>query len=97
MDTRESSPELKEALIQGLKNTGFYVYDLNITSTPSLIYLTKVYDCIGVMITASHNPYKDNGIKVIIKGRKINDEEIELVESNLGKKVNVITLMVRPH
>ena len=89
MDTRESSPVLKEALVQGLKNTGFYVYDLNITSTPSLIYLTKVYDCIGVMITASHNPYKDNGIKVIYKGRKINEKEIDLVEENLGKKINV--------
>lgn len=89
MDTRESSPVLKNALVQGLKNSGFYVYDLNVTSTPSLIYLTKAYDCVGVMITASHNPYKDNGIKVINRGRKINDEEIELLESKLGQKIVV--------
>ena len=89
MDTRESSPVLKDALVEGLKNVGFYVYDLNITSTPSLMYLTKIYDCLGVMITASHNPYKDNGIKVINRGRKINEEEIDKLEANLNKKIKV--------
>ena len=89
MDTRESSLTLKNALIEGLKNVGFYVYDLNVTSTPSLMYLTKVYDCVGVMITASHNPYQDNGIKVINRGRKTDEKENDLLEASFSKKIKV--------
>ena len=89
MDTRESSPTLKNALIEGLKNVGFNVYDLNVTSTPSLMYLTKVYDCVGVMITASHNPYQDNGIKVINRGRKTDEKENDLLEASFSKKIKV--------
>ena len=89
MDTRESSPILKEALVEGLKDVGFYVYDLNITTTPCLIYLSKYYNSIGVMITGSHNTYEKSGIKIAIKGIKLNDEQTLVLESNIGKNIPV--------
>lgn len=57
MDTRESSPALKEQAILGAKEAGLFVHDLNIITTPALIYLTGLYHTLGLMITASHNPY----------------------------------------
>lgn len=89
MDTRESSPVFKNVLVNTLKNAGFSVFDLNITSTPCLIYLTKVFNTLGVMITASHNPYDDNGIKIMDCGKKLNQEKIEILEGAIGKKLKV--------
>ena len=89
MDTRESSPALKEQAILGAKEAGLFVHDLNIITTPALIYLTGLYHTLGLMITASHNPYSDNGIKVVKDGHKLNDKEIEILESSLGKTVKV--------
>ncbi len=89
MDTRESSKVLKDALVEGLKDVGFYVYDLNITTTPCLIYLSKYYNSIGVMITGSHNTYEKSGIKIAVKGIKLNDEQALVLESNMGKNIPV--------
>lgn len=87
MDTRLSSKELKDSLIEGIKEAGLFVYDLNIISTPALIYLSMTYHSLAVMITASHNPYTDNGIKVINNGRKLNDKEIDLIENAIGTTI----------
>ncbi len=88
-DTRESSNSLKIELIKALKEVGFHVHDFNILSTPALIYLSYKYRCLALMITASHNPYMDNGIKIIKEGHKLNESEIETLETQIGKKLLV--------
>lgn len=84
MDTRLSSSMLKNALSAGICATGGQVYDLGLCSTPVVAYLSSKEDfACGVMISASHNPYYDNGIKIFNhQGVKIDDEieaEIEAV------------------
>ncbi len=65
-DTRKSSDMLEAAISAGLMASGCDVYLMHVTTTPSVSYITRAagFDC-GVMITASHNPYYDNGIKVV--------------------------------
>jgi phosphoglucosamine mutase len=74
-DTRESSPMLAKALTEGLNASGVHVDDLGVVPTPGLAYTTaKTEARAGVMITASHNPAPDNGIKVFgPEGRKLSD------------------------
>ena len=68
-DTRRSSYMLEYALTAGLTSTGADVYLLHVTTTPSVAYVvrTEGFDC-GIMISASHNPFYDNGIKLIGPG-----------------------------
>lgn len=89
MDTRNSSKELKDALISGLNEAGFTIYDINISSSPSLIYLTKYYKCLGAIVTASHLPSEYNGLKIAFNGRKLTEEEMESLENELGKTIPV--------
>ena len=65
-DTRRSSYMFEYALVAGLTASGADVYLLHVTTTPSVSYVarTEDFDC-GIMISASHNPFYDNGIKVI--------------------------------
>lgn len=84
-DTRRSSYMLEYALSAGLAASGAEVYLLHVTTTPSVSYVTRVdgFDC-GVMISASHNPYYDNGIKLLNgEGEKMDEETIALVEDYL--------------
>ena len=79
MDTRASSPDIAKAILSGLegnKNVSF----AGVIPTPGLMYYTLKKDCIGIMITASHNPYKDNGIKIIESGYKITKNKCEEIE-----------------
>lgn len=81
-DTRVSSYMLEYAIASGLASSGADVYLLHVTTTPCVSYVTVTdgFDC-GVMITASHNPYFDNGIKIIdAKGEKLGDTVAELIE-----------------
>lgn len=81
-DTRESRTFLKEAIASGLSKIGSMAYDVGIVSTPAVAYLTKKhgYDA-GVMISASHNSYEYNGIKIFgSDGFKLTDEEEERIE-----------------
>ena len=81
-DTRRSSYMFEYALVAGLTASGADAYLLHVTTTPSVAYITKVdgFDC-GIMISASHNPYYDNGIKIInSSGEKLDDETTELIE-----------------
>ena len=66
-DTRRSGDMLQSALVAGLLASGADVDLMCVTTTPSVAYAARqgLYDC-GVMITASHNPYYDNGIKLLI-------------------------------
>ncbi len=84
-DTRRSSYTLEYSLAAGAAASGADVYLLHVTTTPSVAYLTRTenFDC-GVMISASHNPYFDNGIKLFnAKGEKLEDEKIRLIEDYL--------------
>ena len=84
-DTRRSSYMFEDALSAGLTSTGADVYLLHVTTTPSVSYVVKTenFDC-GIMISASHNPFYDNGIKLINgKGEKMEQEVIDEVEKYL--------------
>ena len=76
MDTRLSSSMLKSALSAGVCACGADIYDCGVVPTPTIAYITSHEDfVIGVMISASHNPFYDNGIKIFNhKGIKIDDE-----------------------
>lgn len=90
-DTRRSSYMFEYSLVSGLTASGADAYLLHVTTTPSVAYITKVdgFDC-GIMISASHNPYYDNGIKLINgNGEKMEESIISLVESYLDGKLEV--------
>ncbi|WP_028517114.1 phosphoglucosamine mutase [Ruminococcus flavefaciens] len=84
-DTRRSSYMFEYSLVGGLTASGADAYLLHVTTTPSVAYISRVdsFDC-GIMISASHNPYYDNGIKLINgQGEKMEDTVIDLVEAYL--------------
>ena len=84
-DTRRSSYMFEYALSAGLTASGADAYLLHVTTTPSVAYVTRMdeFDC-GVMISASHNPFYDNGIKLLSsQGEKMDDETTALVEGYL--------------
>ena len=81
MDTRESSPFLKTAITQGANSYGVDVYDLEVITTPGVAYLAKKYGMPGVVLSASHNPYYDNGIKLFNeKGEKMDQCVLDALE-----------------
>ena len=82
-DTRRSSYMLEYSIVAGITASGADAYMLHVTTTPSVSYVTRMdgFDC-GIMVTASHNPYFDNGIKVInSRGEKLDDETTALIEA----------------
>lgn len=82
-DTRRSSYMLEYSIVAGITASGADAYMLHVTTTPSVSYVTRMdgFDC-GIMVTASHNPYFDNGIKVINSyGEKLDDETTALIEA----------------
>ena len=84
-DTRRSSYMYEYALAAGLTASGADAYLLHVTTTPSVAYVTRVdgFDC-GIMISASHNPYYDNGIKLLnAAGEKMDEATLALVEAYL--------------
>jgi phosphoglucosamine mutase len=88
-DTRESGPMLSDNIADGAKFVGLNVCDLGVVSTPMLSYLSGRYDSVGVMITASHNPYEDNGIKVFRSGKKLFAGEEQALEEVLNGRLAV--------
>ena len=84
-DTRRSSYMFEYSLVGGLVSSGADAYLLHVTTTPSVAYVARTdgFDC-GIMISASHNPYYDNGIKLInSSGEKMDESVISLVEAYL--------------
>ena len=90
-DTRRSSYMFEYSLVAGLTASGADAYMLHVTTTPSVAYVTRMddFDC-GIMISASHNPYYDNGIKLInANGEKMDENTINLVEAYLDGKLEL--------
>ena len=88
-DTRRSSYMFEYSLVGGLVASGADAYLLHVTTTPSVAYVcrTESFDC-GIMISASHNPYYDNGIKLINSfGEKMDENTISLIEAYLDGKL----------
>lgn len=82
-DTRRSSYMFESALCAGLTASGADAYLLHVTSTPSVSYVARAddFDC-GIMISASHNPYYDNGIKLInSNGEKMDEQLLDAIEA----------------
>ncbi len=96
-DTRRSSYMFEDALSAGLTASGADVYLLHVTPTPSVSYVVRSedFDC-GIMISASHNPYYDNGIKVINgKGYKLEAAIEEKIEAYLDGEAGELPYAVR--
>lgn len=96
-DTRRSSYMFEYSLVAGLTASGADAFLLHVTTTPSVSYVvrTEEFDC-GIMISASHNPYYDNGIKVINgKGEKLEEEVIAEIECYLDGEMEEIPFAQR--
>lgn len=96
-DTRRSSYMFEYSLVAGLTASGADVFLLHVTTTPSVSYVvrTEEFDC-GIMISASHNPFYDNGIKVINgKGEKLEEEVIVEIEKYLDGETGEIPFAQR--
>lgn len=96
-DTRRSSYMFEYSLVAGLTASGADVYLLHVTTTPSVSYVvrTEGFHC-GIMISASHNPFYDNGIKVINeKGEKLEEDVISQIEDYLDGKSGPLPLAVK--
>lgn len=91
-DTRRSSYMLEYSIVAGITASGADAYMLHVTTTPSVSYVTRQeeFDC-GIMITASHNPFYDNGIKVINKyGEKLDDNTTALIEAYIDGNLKAL-------
>ena len=90
-DTRRSSYMFEYALCTGLMASGADAYIMHVTTTPSVEYITRIddFDC-GIMISASHNPFYDNGIKILnANGEKMMDETLMKIEEYIDGKIDI--------
>ena len=93
-DTRRSSYMIEYSIVAGVTASGADAYMLHVTTTPSVSYVVRQdeFDC-GIMITASHNPFYDNGIKVINRyGEKLDDETTAFIEAYLDSNLKALGL-----
>ncbi len=91
-DTRRSSYMLEYSIVAGITASGADAYMLHVTTTPSVSYVTRQdeFDC-GIMITASHNPFYDNGIKIINQfGEKLDDITTALIEAYIDGDLDAL-------
>ena len=96
-DTRRSSYMLEAALVSGITSSGADAYMMWVTTTPSVSYITRSegFDC-GIMISASHNPYYDNGIKLLNRyGEKMDEETLLKIEAYMDGETPEIPLATR--
>ncbi|MBQ3284854.1 MAG: phosphoglucosamine mutase [Ruminococcus sp.] len=90
-DTRRSSYMFEYALCTGLMASGADAYIMHVTTTPSVAYITRIddFDC-GIMISASHNPFYDNGIKILnANGEKMMDDTLLKIEEYMDGKIDI--------
>ena len=94
-DTRRSSYMLEYSIVAGITASGADAFMLHVTTTPSVSYVTRQdeFDC-GIMITASHNAFYDNGIKIINRyGEKLDDKTTALIEAYLDGDMKALGIM----
>ena len=97
-DTRVSGPQIEEALTRGARGAGASVASAGVLTTPGVAFITRVcgFDA-GVVISASHNPYRDNGIKVFSpSGKKLADEMERRIESEIRAMIDGRAVLHRP-
>ena len=82
-DTRKTAKIIKTLLVKGIPNN-IKIYDIGVASTPEIMYISGKYNALGIAITASHNPAKYNGIKLIINGCKPKKKDLDLISSYLS-------------
>jgi phosphoglucosamine mutase len=85
IDTRESSTELMYSVTAGAQSAGVDVMLAGVVPTPLISHYSKTKEIAGVMITASHNPYQDNGIKVFYKGNKLLEKQELAIEDYIDQ------------
>lgn len=86
-DTRLSNHMLYNAIAAGALAVNINVIYAGVITTPGLSYYSKLKKIIGIMITASHNPYQDNGIKIFLSGQKLDDDLEEAVEERIDNPI----------
>lgn len=97
-DTRESGKWLEQALVSGAQSAGAECHSAGIITTPGVAFLTRRLNAdAGVVISASHNPYNDNGIKIFSpSGRKLEDSVERLIESDVLEQTGKIQVAALP-
>ena len=87
-DTRPSGPELENAAVRGFIAAGYDVVRLGVVPTPAVAYDVSLYAALGLMISASHNPAPDNGLKLFASGgSKLTDDQEDAIEARLSEPV----------
>ncbi|MBP3195255.1 MAG: phosphoglucosamine mutase [Cardiobacteriaceae bacterium] len=91
-DTRISSYMFENALVAGLSAAGMDIHLLGVMPTPGIAYFTRTFHAAaGIVVSASHNPYDDNGVKVFARGGyKLSDEQEELIEKYLARPMKLV-------
>ena len=85
-DTRQSGPALVRAFIDGATAAGGRCTDLGVAPTPAVAWLARLHSCAGAVVTASHNPWKDNGVKIFAPGgTKLTDAQQDAVQRLLDE------------
>ncbi len=85
-DTRESGPVLSDAIMSAIRRNGLTAVDTGVIPTPVVAYLSNIENSGGVVVSASHNPWTDNGVKIFAPGgRKLRDEEQAMIEKRLNE------------
>ena len=88
-DTRQSGTMLTAALAAGLASEGVDVIDLGVLPTPGVAFASATHESPAAMISASHNPFADNGIKLFASGgRKLDDETEQRLEVELARELS---------
>jgi len=88
-DTRESGPAIADAVAAGLATGGVTALSLGVAPTPAVAYVAGERNCVGVVVSASHNPWHDNGIKLFsTTGSKLSDAEQAAIEARLAELAN---------
>jgi len=97
-DTRESGASIEEALIEGASRAGAECLSAGVITTPGVAFVTrKEQASAGVVISASHNPYHDNGIKIFApSGRKMDDSVERLIEADVYGKIEIPAALTDP-
>lgn len=88
-DTRDSGPALETAISQSLSSLGIEVHLMGVAPTPAIAFAAVSSEAVSFAITASHNPYTDNGVKIFGRGgRKLTDEQESRIELELAREIN---------